>query len=218
MRYIFRSVLIAAAIISFNISSASAEVFFWQGPVSEVSVTVPDTWRQVHNQKTDEVMSFTAPGDGEYASCRMRVRDDKRFVIYPVRYSDEIQRTNYSYGFWDSYLGEFDDYVVHKVVDNASLGRGYASYAEASYATVVSPKVQKRGIMFASQYFDKTYILECSAEVHAYHEWKDAFLSVAKSVNFRKSIHEFPAGNYRDFLRDGALVIQNARPVDVAVY
>ncbi len=207
-----------AVVLAFSLP-ARAEIFQWQDPVSKVSLTVPDTWRMVHGQKPDDVVTFYAPGADDHASCRMRVRKDRRFMIYPVRFSDEVQRTAYNAGkFWDDYLAEFDGYKIHEMWDNAGLGRGFGTYAEASFVTSAGPKMQKRGVMFASLYRDKAYILECSAEAHAYARHHDAFMNVAKAVDFRKAIHEFPAGHYRDFIRDGGLKIKAVRAVDWATY
>ena len=198
--------------------SAQAEVYFWQDPATKLSVTVPDTWRMVHDQKPDDVLTFLAPGENDHAGCTLRVREDRRFVIYPVRYSGSIQRLNYSRDFWEKYITEYDNGVLNAVTDNASLGRGFASYADASYVTTIGPKMNKRALIFASVYNDRAYILECSAEAASYDKWYNSFLSIAKAVNFRKIIYEFPAGNYRDFLQDPAVRIEGDRNIDVSYY
>ncbi len=215
MRYFLGSFLIAIAVLVSYVPSAHAEVYFWQDPVSKVSVTVPDTWRMSHGQKPGDVMTFWAPGVNDHASCRMRVRDDKRFVIYPQRYSDEVQRLNFSKDFWDAYVGEFKDAVVHETRDNAGLGRGFAGYADVSFVTAIGQKVEKRGIAFVSLYGDKAYVLECSAQVQAFNKWYKTFMSVAKSVDFRKSIYEFPGANYRSFLKDANVIIHGEHEADV---
>ncbi len=163
------------------------------------------------------MLTIAGPGQDDYATCRMRVKDDKRFVIYPVRYSEEIQKIGYSKDFWFGYMGEYDDPYIDYVTDNGSMGRGFASYAEASYTTAVGPKVEKRALMFASLYNDKAYIFECSAEASTYLKWAPDFLSIVKSVDFKKSIQEMKTGHYRDFL-DERLIINGARDIDVSVH
>jgi hypothetical protein len=170
----------------------------------------------VHNQKSDDVLTVMAPGNNEYSACRLRVRQDRRFVIYPQRFSGAIQRKYFSKDFWEAYIGEYANAELHSVTDNAGLGRGFASWADVSFLD--DANVQKRGIMFVSLYNDTAYVLECAAEMEAFPKWHDAFLSVGKSVNFRKIIHEFPAGNYRDFLGDGPIEIHGERPMDVTFY
>lgn len=218
MRSLFKSVLIISALCLAGVSPAKAEVFFWQAPDTKLSVTFPDTWRMIHDQKGDDVLTVLAPGENDHAGCRLRVREDRRFVIYPARFSAPIQRLNFSKDFWEDYLGEYNNAVLNSVTDNAGLGRGLASYADASYITSTGLKMEKRALLFVSLYNDKEYILECSAEAHAYDKWYHSFLSVAKSVDFRKVIHEFPSGHYRDFSVDGPVKINNARKVETAYY
>ena len=218
MRYFLRSSLIALALLVSQGSAAKAEIWQWQDPISKVSVTVPDTWRMRHNQKPDDVVTFYAPGPGDFASCRVRVREDKRFVIYPVRYSGEIQRLNVSKDFWNGYLADYSDVVVNQGIDNVGLGRGFAGFVNASYTTAIGPKVAKRSIAFASIYGDKAYITECSAQASVFDKWYPTFMSVIKSVDFRKSIHEFPSGHYRDFINDSQVIIFGKREIDKDYY
>jgi hypothetical protein len=60
--------------------------------------------------------------------------------------------------------------------------------------------MRKRGLMFASLYHDKAYIVDCSAEESVYEKWRPAFMGVVKSVDFEKVVHELPSGNYRNFM------------------
>ena len=218
MRYLFKSFLLVFALYFLSILPAQADVFHWQDPVSKASMTVPDTWRQIHRQKPDDVVTFIAPGPSDYASCRLRVRQDRRFVIYPARFSDEVQRLHYAQEFWTDYLAMYEHVNVHKFHNDSGLGRGFASYVEASYVTTAGPKMQKRAIIFAALYRDKAYIAECSAEAHAYHKWHYPFYSVVKSVDFRKSVHEFPSGHYRNFSNDDALEVYGPGGEDVRHY
>ena len=69
MRYFLRSFQIVLALLVFQSSSVFAEVYFWQDPVSKMSLTVPDTWRMSHDQKPDDVVTFLAPGAVYQACC-----------------------------------------------------------------------------------------------------------------------------------------------------
>jgi len=210
--------LIAGLFFSASASAAKAEVFYVENDRGRFSLSFPDSWRLTHNQKPDDMLTVLAPGDNQHASCRVRVRDDRRFVIYPVRYSGEIQRTAFSREFWFDYTREFTNPRIDHVTDGAGLGRGFASYAEASFTTAIGPKAQKRGIMFASRYHDRTYILECSAQEAAYARWRPHFLSVAKSLDFTKIIQDVPFGHYRNFLADPELVIYGRRDMEATSY
>jgi hypothetical protein len=216
MRYSIKTFLIAVSLVFTGASAAQAEVFYWQDAHTKMSVTVPDTWRLTSNQLPDDQMTVLAPGNGEYAACRLRAREDRRFLVYPQRYSGAVQRKNFSKDFWSQYVAEFPAGELNSVTDNAGLGRGFASWADISF--IADGNVQKRGLAFVSLYNDTAYIMECSAEASVYDQWHNAFLNVAKSVDFRKVIHEFPAGNYRDFLGDGAIEIRGERPIDTRFY
>ena len=215
MRFPFKSIALAALLVSAAVSPAKADVFFWRDAETNLSVTFADTWRPIHSQKTDDIFAVAAPGDNEYATCRIRVREDRRFVIYPRRYAGEIQRLNYSHDFWDAYVGEFDGATINGVWDNAGLGDGFASFADVSFISSAGPKVQKRGIMFATVYNDKAYIAECSSEAGAYDHWYKPFLSFVKSVDFRDAYHIHGNGWYRDFTTDGPIRIRGRKDIDL---
>ncbi|MCC7305808.1 MAG: hypothetical protein IT558_06065 [Alphaproteobacteria bacterium] len=197
---------------------ASAEIFYWQDPETKLSVTFPDTWLRVSNQQPEDLWTVAAPGANDYATCRLRVDEDRRFVIYPREYADSIQRLNYSRKFWDDYVGQFNGAVINAVHDNAGLGQGFASWADVSFISSSGASVQKRGIMFASVYNDKAFVLECSAEASVYEKWMRPFLSVVKSVDFRTEYSTRLNGYYRPFQYDGRIKIHNRRDIDLYVY
>lgn len=215
MKFPLKTLVLAVVLASAAGSPASADVFFWRDADTNLSVTYADTWRQTSNQKPDDIFTVLAPGDNQYAACRVRVREDRRFVIYPRRNAAAIQRQNYSRDFWDSYVGEFNGAVINNVWDNAGLGDGFASFADISFITSVGPKVQKRGLMFATVYNDKAYIAECSSETGAFVDWYKPFLSFVKSVDFRDEYHIHGNGWYRDFTQDGPLRIMGRKDIDL---
>ncbi|MCF8495840.1 MAG: hypothetical protein K9G62_04140 [Alphaproteobacteria bacterium] len=211
MRALFLLSLTAA--LSLTALSAGAEVrAVWEDTKTHASFSVPDTWRMIQNQKPDDLATFAAPGNHEYAQCRLRSREDRRFLVYPVQFSANVQRTALSDDFWEGYLAEYGPYTINALEDNAGLGRGFGSYVDASYETVYGPKMQRRGLIYASTYNGKTYVLECSTEASSFEKWRPAFLGVVSSVDFRKEINEFRAGYYRPFLKDRPLGIHGGIP------
>ena len=125
------------------------------------SISFPDRWKVLHNQAIDEKLVIVVPGalsDG--ASCRVRVRDDARFGLYPHKYNATIQKIAYGRGFWTDYLVErYDDAALLSVMDGAGLGRGFASYAHVKFGSNLEASLQKRGIMFVSLYGAKRILL-----------------------------------------------------------
>lgn len=182
--------------------SAQADYFVWQDAKSGLTMSFPDTWNVVHNQKPEDILTIIAPSDHDQPVCKVRVHPDKRFVIYPPDFGRDVQKTAVSAPFWDSYLAQYEGYQLDRVYDGAGLGRWHASYALASYSTHSGTVMQtRRAIMFASLYNDKLYALECSTLNHAYEKWAVSFKDIVKSIDFKKAYHEFPTGEYANFLK-----------------
>lgn len=203
--------VLSTFICAFSIQAAQAEYFVWKDHGTKVSLTFPDRWYEGNGQKADEIITLIAPGNKDYASCRVRARLDARFTIHPPHLADEIQRVHFTNDFWEGYVGEFDRAVLHSVTDNAGIGRGFASMATYSYVSEVGPPVFKHGFGFVANHYDHTYIFECSAEASAYDKWYPSFLSVAKSVDFRPVYDKFREGSYRSFMSDAPVIINNGK-------
>ena len=208
----------ALAIGLFSSPAIASEVYQWQAPHTQFSATFPEDWRQVSDQQPDDVLTIQGPKDSDYAMCRLRQREDRRFVIYPRENAGAVQRSSYNYDFWKTYMGEFNGASLNDGHDNAGLGQGFASYADISFVPSVGPQIQKRGIMLASVYNDKAYIFECSADVKAFDKWDHTFLDILKSVNFRKEYYQNYSGNYRPFEADRKLEVDGVRQIDSYVY
>lgn len=204
--------ILKAAITTFILATgvsatAHADYFVWQDPKSGLSLSYPDTWAMVSQRQPDEVFSIIAPSStNDDAVCRVRVRDDKRFVIYPPHLSAEVQTISYNNAFWQDYLNEYDNVEVYGTTESTGLGRGYGSYVVAGYeAALFSPKVKRRGIAVSSLYFDKAYIVDCSSRATAFEKWQPLFLSIMGSVDFKKAHDELWSGDYRNFFADPRL-------------
>lgn len=197
MRYLL---LIALLILP---STARADYFVWEDAKSGLTASFPDRWKKQNNHNPDDVLTITAPSANDDPTCKVKVSNDRRYVIYPSTYGDAVQRDAVSIPFWKSYMGHYDDYVLDRVYDGGGLGRWLASYALGSYSVRNgSVSQQRRGIMFASLYFDTLYIVECSSLNHAYERWEKDFRSIIKSIDFKKSFHQRKTGEYRNFLND----------------
>lgn len=203
MRSVFLSVL---TIVVFGFAvQAKADYYVWQDAKTGVSLSWPDTWKVVSNADADDVLTIMPPSGRGHAACRVRAREDKRYLVYPPHYSSDVQRVAYSLKYWDKYLAEYTDYEIYNVRDGAGLGRGFAGYALAGYESAVQgPNMRRKALIFASLYNGTTYILECSSHADAFDRWKKAFLSIAGSVDFKKAHHELRTGHFPDpnFLQD----------------
>jgi len=202
-----------------GIQAAKADYFVWRDAHTGLSLSFPDTWQVVTNQNSDGVTTVMAPAGRGNAQCKVRARDDRRYMVYPVGYSSDIQKVAVSADFWDRYIREYEDAYVIESHDTAGLGRGYAGYALAAYhSEVPGPYMDRRALMFASLYNGDLFILECSAHRDAFHEWKGLFLSIADSIDFQKAHHEIKTGNYRDFMEDDRIQFRDIKGEYTDVY
>lgn len=198
---------------------ARADYFVWRDTKTGLSLTYPDTWKIVNNEQPDDVVTVLAPSGRGHASCRMRVRDDMRYSIFPQQYNKAVQKIDVSTAFWNKYLSEYKEPQLYTTADSAGLGLGYAGTAEAGYwDTVPGPLMQKSALMFASLFNNHLYILECSAQASFYPEWKKDFLNIASSVDFMKGEHELLNGYYRDFMQDPRQRFQNPDGKTLSIY
>ncbi|MDH5722356.1 MAG: hypothetical protein OEY94_03425 [Alphaproteobacteria bacterium] len=210
MHFIIKICLTAAVFMTLAFSNANAEIFYIEDQDGRFSVSFPDLWRITSNMKPDDQLTVVGPGENNLAVCRVRVREEGRFKIYPqTEYADEIQKLAVSRDFWDSYLGQYDNYVIEAMKDEKGVGRGYASMVEATYRTNEGVVADKHGLMFASLYGDRVYIVECSAQEKHFENWRNAFMGIVKSVDFEKAFGGEQQGHYRDFTDDDSVRIQS---------
>lgn len=180
-------------------SQAQAEIFVVEDQENRFSVSFPDTWAEISNQKPDDKLTIAAQGTNEFVECRVRVRNEERYLVYPEKLAAEVQRQYISRDFWDLYLGEYDEVDVLAFKDDSGLGYGHASMVEAAYETAGGKIIRKKGLMFASVYGSNLYILECSSEASVYDKWRRPFLAIVKSIDFERVSHPERQGYYRDF-------------------
>ncbi|HRQ61227.1 MAG TPA: hypothetical protein PLO23_06935 [Alphaproteobacteria bacterium] len=206
-----KAIMVCAALLALGASSAHADYFYVQDPVTDISLSYPDTWRRVYNQKTDDVMTIAAPGVENFASCRMRMRDEPRYKIYPASFDGANARDLFTEEFWTEYLAEYPLARIDSIASDGGLGRGAGSVLEATYISFDDPRQQKQAIITASLYNNKIYILDCAAKVEHFERHYPSFRNIAKSVGFAKQTHELPGGDYRNFMADDPTFIRNER-------
>lgn len=187
-------------------SPALADYFSWEDSKSGLTLTFPDTWKVQNNRHPDTILTIKAPSQNADPVCKVKAEDDGRYTIFPPQYGDVVQKDAVSIPFWESYLGHYDDYDIARVYDGGGLGRWVASYATASYNERDGSILKsRRGIMFASLYYNTLYTVECSSLAHSYEDWARNFQSVIKSIDFEKIYHLRRHGHYDDFLSDAEM-------------
>ena len=190
-----------------KVPEARADFIVWQDAKTGLVLSFPDTWKVVNNLQPNDLVTVDAPSGDGYASCRVRKDDAMRLANYPARLSSPIQKLQFSTRFWQEYLVRYENPQIEEIRDYAGLGRGVAGFTVASFARPVPGDNQRRRAMiFVTHYYDTIYMLECSAVDHAFDAWRLPFLSVAKSIDFKKTYHELYTGDYRDFLNDNRYI------------
>lgn len=183
-----------------GVSASQADYNVWQDGETGLSMSYPDTWRQINNHGPDDMITLLAPNDGGgNPKCRVRAREDTRFEYYPAHYATAVQRKAYSEGFWSDYLASHDKVMIHKYNEVSGIGRGFGSSVVASYKTT-HPVVgtQRSALLTAALYNGTAYILECSADTVVFNNWYASFGSILKSIDTKKVMHELIEGNNPD--------------------
>lgn len=201
--------LMALALTTGMASVAKADYFVWEDTNSGMTLSYPDTWQVENGQDPDDLVTLAAPSGRANAYCRIRSHEDKRYAIFPPRFNKDVQKVEYSLSFWDQYLREYQQPELYNLQNEVGMGRGWASFAEAGYTTSVPyPEMDRRAVLFASLYNNRVYILDCSCHEDAFEKWKGPFLSIAKSIDFKKANHELLTGHYRNFMNDPRLIMR----------
>jgi len=216
MHFSLKSFLVGAILFSAALSPSisKANMVFIEDQDDRFSISFPDTWKKVGNQKPDDKLTMLGQGENDFAVCRVRVRKDRRFVIYPSKFDSDIQQTSFSRDFWNDYLGDYNDVSVDVFRDEVGLGFGTASMVEASYETAEGAIVKKRGIMFASLYHDQLYVVDCSSEESVYPKRRTTFMSIIKSTDFTPVTSGRKNGYYRDFTGDAEVKVNGHKEFD----
>lgn len=187
---------------------ARSEYFTWQDPQSGVTLSYPDTWIIANNQKPDDRLTIQAPGVHDYASCRLRMREERRAEIYPYQFDSNVQHLYVGFPFWQSYVDEYAGASLDQVLYDRSMLNTIASSADFTFISSAGPKALMRGFAFAGLEDNQLYIFECSAEMDAYDRWYPIFRTVLKSLH--KSLWDSLTvnGGYRDFQNDSPVIVR----------
>lgn len=206
MKFLRFSMMAAVALAAFS-GSAKADYGVWTDAKTGLTLTFPDTWKQINNELPVDVITFSVPSGDGAATCKVRAEEDKRFLVYPNKYRQDIRDIEFSNKFWEKYASNYNSVNVFRYADNAGLGQGFSSMILASFLTPPNTAdgsdVQDRGgVMAVTNYGDKVYVAECSSYLPAYSAYHIQFMDFFKSISFKKFYHESVVGNYRNFLND----------------
>lgn len=197
-------ILAVVMAVSTFAKTSHADYFVWADEKTGLTASFPDSWKITANQQPDDVLTLSLPSGNDDAKCFIRADLDKRFLIYPQHLRKDVQKVAYSKDFWKEYNATFQNVQVLGYGDETGMGKGYASTQMITYSSAPDEPFENRAaIMSVSNYYDKTYIAQCSAKQDSYSKYATSFLSFMKTIDMKKAYHELRIGNHpRDFLQD----------------
>lgn len=206
MKILRMGLMAAVALTAFTLP-AKADYAVWTDSKTGLTVTFPDTWKQINNQLPIDVITLSVASGDDKATCKISAEEDKRFIMYTNKYRSDIRDINFSHKFWEKYAANYNSVNVIRYADNAGLGQGFSSMILASFLTPPNTAdgsdVQDRGgIMAVTNYGDKVYVAECSTSLPSYGTYHVQFMDFFKSISFKKYYHELVVGDYRNFLNE----------------
>lgn len=213
-------VSILALLVLAPVQKARADYFVWADDKTGLSASFPDDWKIIANRQPDDVLTVALPSGPDKAQCTIRADIDKRFTIYPNRYRKDVQRVAFSKDFWKDYNATFQNVQVLGYGDETGLGKGFASTQMITYTTAPDEVPENRAaIMSVTNYYDKTYIAECSSSQNSYSKYGESFLSFMKTIDMKKAYHELAIGNHpRNFINNGTLEFKDPNGVSTTRY
>lgn len=193
---------------------AKADIYIWEDAETNVKASFPDTWKLINNQDPNTILTVLAPDQETMPICRLKVKEDNRFRMYPVQFESEIQKVAYSNNFWDDYLHEqYADVQMPLQLDESGLGKSFASHALFNYSGEPAENEEfRQGIGFASHYFDFAVIAECTANQTGYPDWVPQFMQFFSSIDYPTVYGTHVNGEYRDFINNDAYTDPGLKP------
>lgn len=219
MKMFKTGLMVVTAMMAFSVP-VKADYVVWTDSDTGATVSYPDTWKQINDQQPDDVITLSLPSGNDDAECRLRAREDKRFMIYPNRFRDEIRDTNFVDNFWEDYTASYENVHMVRQENKAGLGDGYASMTLITFMTPPDePLSQKAGLMAVTNYGNNVYIAECTSTAESYVNYHPMFLSFFKTIDFKPAYSVTKVGEYKNFLKDwGTLNVPLPNTISRTVY
>jgi len=188
---------------------AKAEVFVWQDPEFNINFVYPDLWREQFNAHPDVKLHVMAPQGRDYAACKITAKQDKRFMMYPVRYTQRVNSIVFSADNLRQHYIEKEHLSLIRREDSVALGKADAVYAEVRFVGKYGPRaIPMQSLAFATLYGDMYLVFECEAAAQNWPYWHPIFMNMAKSIDFPLWQDMNAHGFYPyDFMNEGDILL-----------
>ncbi len=186
-----------------------AEVYQWQDPKFDITLTFPDDWMRQAKEGDDLRLHILAPQAQNQAACRIFANQDNRFLYVPaegsVQVAQFVQDQQALQGILANRLHHHNVRLIgyQKL---AGLGKGPATAAIAQfYKDVNGQKLAMQSIVFGGYSHGLEAIFQCETQVEAWQKWYPTFMSMAGSFDYPLRLATHKHGYYRDFMADGSV-------------
>lgn len=188
---------------------AKAEVFVWQDAEFAVQFVYPDDWRPQFNPHPDVKLHVLAPQGRDFAACKISLKKDMRYVMYPSRYTTRINSIVFDVNGIKEHFVERDNVSVIYRNDFSAIGKADAVYADIRYVGRQNGvPVPMQVMMFATLFGDMNFVFECEAAAQNWVYWRPIFINMAQSVDFPISDQPMPYRQYQyDFVNEGDILL-----------
>lgn len=199
MRKIF---LIATLFCLVLVSVAQARHFVWTDEEFRFKVMYPDSWRQVTGFSDYERIRVIPPGDGK-PHCVFTAKQDRRFIIYPKRYYEDVLFQEIQWPHWDKITAQLEDRFFYYFKE-AGVSHGDARTAIVDYT--IEPEDEngtpeyRRAMVYTGLYHDVNFIALCEVEEKEWLTHLQPFNDFVGSIHFEPRYHPTFNAYYRDFL------------------
>ena len=184
-----------------------AEVYQWQDPKFDITMTFPDDWMRQAKEGEDLRLHILAPQGQDHAACRVFANNDNRFLYVPpqgaVAVAQFVQDQTALQGVLSNRL-HYDNVRLIGYQKLAGLGKGPATAALAQfYKEWQGRKIGMQSIVFGGYVHGLETVFQCESTAAAWQRWYPVFMGMVSSFDFPIRTARFKQGYYRDFMADG---------------
>ncbi len=216
MKYLFALFILLTAI------PASAEVYVWEDPKYDITLTYPHTWMRQAQEGDDLRIHILAPQGTDHAACRIFANNDGRFLYVPPRGSVEVSQFVQDQDALRGILANRLHYSDVKLIgyqNIAGLGKGPATIAIGQfYKDWNGKKIGMQSIVFGGYVQGLETVFQCESMVDGWERWYPTFMAMASSFDFPVRTAALKNGYYRDFMADGYVYFPVGNRQGVARY
>ena len=184
-----------------------AEVFVWEDPKFDITLTFPHDWMRQAKEGEDLRLHILAPQGTDHAACRVFANQDNRFLYVPpqgaVKVAAFVQDEKALQGVLANRL-HYSNVQLIGYQTLGGLGQGPATIALAQFGKNWNGQsLPMQGIVFGGYVQGLETVFQCEALQQSWGRWQPLFMSMAASFDFPVRTAALKNGYYRDFMADG---------------